>query len=324
MNAAGVNGGHARLDWVDVAKGWGIILVVIGHVWTKGFARDLIYAFHMPLFFILSGYTTKPRAMGDFLPKLTRSMVIPYIAFLIMLALFDWAFETWRGNHPLFMGWKDALWRLSVGGSELRGPFTIFWFVPALYFGRIIYNAIAQLWASPLGLGWFIVNAMLIWGGVALGAATDFSPLGLLSVPLVVFFLWLGACWRALNLSVSLFIPALLIAPLVMLMLRYGGLPPLNMKVGDYGDPWISIPGAVALSVSLCAVARLWPASWLGWLGRASLVIMYLHVAVIHYLTPYFAADQRWIIGLCAISLPILLYSLLNMGSWTQKIFLGK
>jgi peptidoglycan/LPS O-acetylase OafA/YrhL len=46
----------ARLGWLDAAKGLGIILVVIGHVWTRGPVRDAIYAFHMPLFFIAAGY----------------------------------------------------------------------------------------------------------------------------------------------------------------------------------------------------------------------------------------------------------------------------
>ena len=43
-----------RLGWLDAAKGLGIILVVIGHVWTRGPVRDTIYAFHMPLFFLLA------------------------------------------------------------------------------------------------------------------------------------------------------------------------------------------------------------------------------------------------------------------------------
>ena len=53
-----------RLDWIDIAKGIGIILVVLGHtlvpqVRETGFAGFLwifIYNFHMPLFFFLSGY----------------------------------------------------------------------------------------------------------------------------------------------------------------------------------------------------------------------------------------------------------------------------
>jgi fucose 4-O-acetylase-like acetyltransferase len=49
-------------DWVVIAKGVGIILVVIGHFhppqsprgWEE--MRSIVYSFHMPLFFALSGY----------------------------------------------------------------------------------------------------------------------------------------------------------------------------------------------------------------------------------------------------------------------------
>jgi fucose 4-O-acetylase-like acetyltransferase len=72
----------SRLTWVDTAKGFGIILVVLGHA-LRGlvsseiltstplvrFADDWIYAFHMPLFFFLSGlflFRSTSKAWADF------------------------------------------------------------------------------------------------------------------------------------------------------------------------------------------------------------------------------------------------------------------
>lgn len=49
-----------RIEWVDIAKGIGIILVIVGHLLPSGsYVRTLIYAFHMPMFFILSGLIYK-------------------------------------------------------------------------------------------------------------------------------------------------------------------------------------------------------------------------------------------------------------------------
>ncbi|HFC54058.1 MAG TPA: hypothetical protein ENJ43_06455, partial [Gammaproteobacteria bacterium] len=53
---------HIFFGWVMIAKGIGIVLVVIGHfhlpdspeAWHD--IRRIIYLFHMPLFFILSGF----------------------------------------------------------------------------------------------------------------------------------------------------------------------------------------------------------------------------------------------------------------------------
>lgn len=44
---------QSRADWIDVLKGIGIILVVIGHVNTNGFLVQWLYTFHMPLFFCI-------------------------------------------------------------------------------------------------------------------------------------------------------------------------------------------------------------------------------------------------------------------------------
>lgn len=44
---------------VTIAKGIGIILMVIGHSGLDGYPTRLIYMFHMPLFFFLSGFCFK-------------------------------------------------------------------------------------------------------------------------------------------------------------------------------------------------------------------------------------------------------------------------
>lgn len=47
---------NGRIAWVDIAKGLGIFLVVLGHTYRKNPVQNWIYSFHMPLFFILSGW----------------------------------------------------------------------------------------------------------------------------------------------------------------------------------------------------------------------------------------------------------------------------
>ena len=39
-----------RIDWIDIAKGYGIIGVIIGHI-TTPYITVWIYTFHIPLFF---------------------------------------------------------------------------------------------------------------------------------------------------------------------------------------------------------------------------------------------------------------------------------
>lgn len=93
-----------RLDWIDGVKGIGIALVVLGHAARHdmmadsdlcGFLAYLIYSFHMPLYFAISGctfglsyrrYLEKPviflkrRAKGLLVPMLTYACAV-YLCF---------------------------------------------------------------------------------------------------------------------------------------------------------------------------------------------------------------------------------------------------
>ena len=54
---------------VSISKGIGIILMVIGHIFVcydYKFVHNFIYAFHMPLFFIISGYCFSERHLDNF------------------------------------------------------------------------------------------------------------------------------------------------------------------------------------------------------------------------------------------------------------------
>ena len=43
-----------RVHWIDIAKGLGIIAVVIGHIYNNQVIFKWLYSFHMPLFFFVA------------------------------------------------------------------------------------------------------------------------------------------------------------------------------------------------------------------------------------------------------------------------------
>ena len=73
-----------RLDYIDKARGILIILMVIGHVWQSGPVFDVIYAFHMPAFFIISGILMQhtkscEKPFGKFLTGKILAYGIPFL-----------------------------------------------------------------------------------------------------------------------------------------------------------------------------------------------------------------------------------------------------
>ncbi|MBP9989017.1 MAG: acyltransferase family protein, partial [Ruminococcus sp.] len=83
------NPAKKRIDWIDMAKGYGMILVIIGHIVAdKGIAFRLISSFHMPLFFVLSGYLfSNKKTFKEFFIKKVKSLVVPYFCLCIPLII---------------------------------------------------------------------------------------------------------------------------------------------------------------------------------------------------------------------------------------------
>ena len=76
-----------RENWVDIVKGIGIILVVMGHAGCPVLPHGIIYSFHMPLFFFLSGLFINRQCEKDFctyVKKNFRSLLLPYFYFNIL------------------------------------------------------------------------------------------------------------------------------------------------------------------------------------------------------------------------------------------------
>lgn len=306
-----------RFDWVDVARGIGILAVVVGHVWTRGLPHTITYSFHMPLFFLLSGYLFKRKPAGEFSRRLLISQGLSYLAFLALVVAMDSLIEGSRGHRGIFHTWPRDLGRLAFGGSDLRGPFTVFWFVPCLVMARIAFNLLCARFPDPLGRAWAVLVPLILVVAYVSGWKTDISPLGLLTVPMALFLLWAGAVWAKLEWRAAML---WLLAPLSLAGLFL--FPVVNMKAGDYGWPIASIAGAMATSFLVFRISRWRPflSTPLRALGRASLVIMYLHVPVIHYLSHLPKIELLPL----AVGLPLAAYYLFGLTTPTRKIFLAQ
>ena len=72
-----------RYIQIDIAKGIGMLLVVAGHSWlvirNKGELFNVIYSFHMPFFFLLSGlFFSSALPFGRLLLRRSDSLLKPY------------------------------------------------------------------------------------------------------------------------------------------------------------------------------------------------------------------------------------------------------
>jgi len=133
----------ARHEWILVAKGIGIILVVIGHFdpaespqyWTD--MRAVIYTFHMPLFFVLSGYlyVHGKYPYGALIRNKMRRLLYPFATIAVAFALIKIpAAHFVRLENPV-----DPHSALAILTDPVNSYAPLLWFLQALFLIFCIY-----------------------------------------------------------------------------------------------------------------------------------------------------------------------------------------
>lgn len=92
----------SQIHWITIAKGLGILLVVLGHSFRDnmltsniicGFVYHFIYSFHMFFFFALSGitfglsYKKYLNTPGTYLKKRTKTQFVPFLSYATLMYL---------------------------------------------------------------------------------------------------------------------------------------------------------------------------------------------------------------------------------------------
>ena len=115
-----------RIQYFDIAKGIGIILMIIGHCGIKNqYIKHFIYSFHMPLFFLISGYFFKYREDKECLKKNFKKLIMPYI-YTCLAIIFYKLLRLILDNNYSDIAETAKTWVLaSFYGSGNKEPFGI-------------------------------------------------------------------------------------------------------------------------------------------------------------------------------------------------------
>lgn len=292
----------ARLAWIDAAKGFGLVTVVAGHVLDSQLATHVLYLFHMPFFFALSGLTFKSAPLGAFALRRARALLVPYLAYLALIAVAT-------GSRP------DASFVL--GGVWLEDDFVVFWFVSALFVALCAFDVIVL--ASRSGAAG--AAALLASAAVAVPLLPlPRLPLALDAVPAATAFVaagWLyaraDAAWRGSTRLLARASIAYLAGFAVWFAACWPDVWYFNLRIGRLGPPVIGFATALAASVVLfetvgavasagCRPARFATRAF-GSLGQAGLAVVFLHQPV-HLALARAGFGDQWILLGIGLGLP--------------------
>jgi len=129
-----------RIEYIDRLRGLAMMLVVAGHVlFYCGYASSplcyAIYAFHMPLFFVISGwvnhYVWKPTDAWTYLKKTCLRLILPYAIWSMVYVVIQ---------------------SLRIGGAIDTAysllPVSDYWFIPCLFILHWIHYAVCAIEGS--------------------------------------------------------------------------------------------------------------------------------------------------------------------------------
>lgn len=316
---------------VDVFKGLLIICVVIGHAFAFNDVR-YIYWFHMPAFFMVSGFFLKESPNRDEIKKKVLRLVIPYITFSMMLG-----FLARRGHilatgfYTLYGGFKNT--------TEYTGPY---YFINALFIAIMLFylgewivrkNKVLSKHKQISIFGYCLILYLISHIADMLLPSQTYQmiPWAIDDALCVTIFLCIGKyMYNALIRIRGGQKLALLVLCIAIVVLDQSGIVHFDFDLKYHR--WtigldILIPSVMSAGIFIMSdiISKIKPLSYiLAFLGQACMIIFYLHQFFLHTLREQLGMTNTWLIITLAIVLSSTVYLVLINPKFISEILLGK
>lgn len=152
-----------RIDYIDLLRGIGIVLMTIGHVGFTVNIEKWIYAFHMPLFYCISGWFYKDNIpLMEKTKKLSLKLLVPYFSFGIMYYLI-WIIVNWPVSVN-DINVLDPLTHLLFVNTDGIAISPALWFLTSLFWVEIIYCLLDKILHKQVVLLSFVIVVLAAIG----------------------------------------------------------------------------------------------------------------------------------------------------------------
>lgn len=243
-----MNNNKKRIEYIDFFKGIGIILMIMGHVGFGSGFDYFIHSFHMPMFFLISGYLFNGSgSFKKFIKKKSKQLLIPYIIFgLISFLIF--AYLNFNYNEAI-LSKLYALLFINTNNMPITGAL---WFLTALFFAQMIYYFITRIKFPILR---FIVVVLITILGVII--PTYFRlPYGIDISMACIGFMYAGAIIKKYqkNIFNLNFIYIVLFTCLTLYLIFINGY--VNLRLGNYAIVPLTYFNAIVSSIIILYISR--------------------------------------------------------------------
>lgn len=321
-----------RIEWADAARGLAILAVVWGH--TSGGQNDrIVYAWHVPIFFLLSGFLYRPKgSFKAYAAHRARQLLVPFVCWVVLVTGPTAIGEAMKHDGPALLARAHVL---ALAGPLFGGPTTGYWFLPALYLSLVAYDGLNRLFPRHLALVCVLSYALAVLRSHYL---REWRFEGSVDAALIAIpYIHLGRLAREYGWAErrSVLVGGLLVF-LAFAAVIYTGhdIPAYDIAQGDNGVP------IVDLAFGLSGIATVFLLSQLAgpltrplaYVGQATLVILVVHGGLLlslsrgHFTLPdSIPAPLLHPIGVAiGVGIPLALFPILKAFPITRRLLLGE
>ncbi|AWC29048.1 acyltransferase family protein [Bacillus cytotoxicus] len=285
--------------WLDSAKGFALILVVAGHAYNHNNLITYIYWFHMPAFFLFSGYVSKPvkqwSQVGPYLKKRAHSLLIPYITYLGLFTMIRYAEELMQGNSS-FHWYIEDIGKVLFGGRFISSYYGVFWFITCLFFTQVLFLIIFLIFKRTHTRLLFIAFLYIISHieGRYISTLDGLEPSLHVWIPWNIDVSMLALGYYSIGYYVKPYlkqIPPVLTGLCTLLIMGLITIQELNlldyhlsMKYVSYNHYSLDIVIPLIMTIAYCGIFQLIKSkkvlSLCSFMNNKSMAIMYMHIGV--------------------------------------------
>ena len=143
-------------NFISIGKALGIILMVLGHSGCSGTSTKMIYFFHMPLFFLCSGYffsnINSPNDFKNYLKRKIKSLYIPFLKYSLVFILLHNCFIKLHIYSPQvpYYDYKCIYIELikAITMTDFELLIRPFWFIKELLLGSVLIASLSFILKS--------------------------------------------------------------------------------------------------------------------------------------------------------------------------------
>lgn len=278
-----------RDNCIDSIKGIGVILVILGHTYDiPVFLCNFIYSFHMPLFFIISGYLYNTQKYSGwsarkFILNKAKSYLLPYTIYsLINIAInFVWEYCFYGNVIPAKRMLKyvaDAFY--CRADDAYMKNFVPVWFLLCLFISSVLFWLITKYCEKYTGA--ICVSLAIV--GYLWCSIVDYRIFWNLPTALIaILFIYLGYAIKKyyiidkiLNNKIALvtIIVSCLAIGIPSAMLNVDG---IGMIQNRYGNIALFLIASISLSlvaILCCKNIKVLQNKFFVWLGRNTMLVI--------------------------------------------------